>query len=75
MSPRPPPAGQTLAVEVLGAGASTAVVERVEEVRPMGLRGLAWRLHLRLADGTPAEAMVFGDAPPAFLDPRHRLAG
>jgi hypothetical protein len=73
VAPAPRP-GDSLAVEVLGAGRATAVVERVVETRPMGIRDLCWRLHLRLEDGTPVEAIVFGDAAPAFLDPRYRLA-
>jgi hypothetical protein len=36
---------------------------------------MAWRLVVRLPDGARAEAVVFGDARPAFLDPRHRAAG
>ena len=70
----PPPDGSRLAVEVLGAGTVTGIVERVEEVRPMGgLPGMVWRLAVRLPDGALAEAIVAGDARPAFLDPRYRL--
>lgn len=74
MSAGAPAPGAALDLEVLGAGRIAGVVERVEEVRPMGLRGLTWRLHVRLADGGLVEAMVFGGAAPAFLDPRYRLA-
>lgn len=70
-----PAAGDQLAVEALGAGVVTGVVERVEEVRPMGgLPGLVWRLTVRLPDGARAEAIVSGDGRPAFLDPRYRVS-
>lgn len=72
----PPAAGTALRLAVLGAGEVTGAVERVEEVRPMGgLPGMVWRVTVRLPDGAAAEAIVTGDAPPAFLDPRYRLAG
>lgn len=68
-----PPVGSRLAVDVLGAGAVTGIVERVEELRPMGgLPGMVWRLTVRLPDGGVAEAIVTGDGRPAFLDPRNR---
>ena len=72
----PPPAvGDPMALEVLGEGAREGRVEAVAEVRPMGgLPGMAWRIVVRLPDGTRAEAMIFGDAGPAFLDPRYRPA-
>jgi hypothetical protein len=58
---------------VLGTGEVTGVVERVDEVRPMGgLPGMVWRLTVRLPDGALAEAIVSGGAPPAFPDPRYR---
>jgi hypothetical protein len=51
VSPRPRP-GDPLPLEVLGAGRVVAVVERVEEVRPMGgLPGMVRRLTARLPDG------------------------
>ena len=63
-------------MEALGAGVVTGVVERVEEVRPMGgLPGMVWRLTVRLRDGVAAEAIVTGDGRPAFLDPRCRDTG
>ena len=63
-------------MEVLGDGVVEGRVEEVSEVRPMGgLPGMAWRVAVRLPDGSRAEAMVFGDARPAFLDPRYRAAG
>jgi hypothetical protein len=69
-----PAVGDRLALEVLGAGPTTGTVERVEEVRPMGgLPGMTWRLTVALPGGARAEAMVVGDARPAFLDPRYRL--
>lgn len=71
----PPTPGAVLIVEALGGGRATGVVERVEEVRPMGgLPGMAWRLHVRLDDGVLTHAMVFGATAPVFLDPRFRLA-
>ncbi len=67
------PPGARLDVEVLGQGLVTGVVERVDEVRPMGgLPGMVWRITVRLPDGALAEAIVTGDARPAFLDPRYR---
>jgi hypothetical protein len=72
----PPALGDALAIDVLGQGPATGTVERVEEVRPMGgLPGMAWRLTVALPGGARAQAMVFGDARPAFLDPRYRLRG
>lgn len=69
-----PAVGDRLALDVLGAGVTTGVVERVEEVRPMGgLPGMVWRIAVRLPDGALAEAIVTGDGDPAFLDPRYRL--
>lgn len=71
-----PAAGDPIAVEVLGDGVREGRVETVAEVRPMGgLPGMVWRIVVRLPDGSRAEAMVFGDARPAFLDPRYQLAG
>lgn len=72
----PPSVGDPVFLEVLGEGAREGRVESVEEVRPMGgLPGLAWRIVVALPAGARAEAMVFGDARPAFLDPRYRPAG
>lgn len=72
----PPAPGSVLRLTVLGVGERDATVERVEEVRPMGgLPGMVWRLAVRLPDGDVAEAIVTGDAPPAFADPRYRPAG
>ena len=72
----PPSVGDPVFLEVLGEGAREGRVESVEEVRPMGgLPGLAWRIIVALPGGARAEAMVFGDARPAFLDPRYRPAG
>lgn len=61
-------------LEVLGSGRVTAVVERVEELVQEGVRGLAWRVTLRLPDGSPAHGIQRGRATMAFLDPRHRVA-
>jgi hypothetical protein len=72
----PPAVGDALAIDVLGGGPATGTVERVEEVRPMGgLPGMAWRLTVALPGGARTQAMVFGDARPAFLDPRYSLRG
>lgn len=59
---------------MLGAGRVTAVVERVEELVQEGVRGLAWRIALRLPDGTVANGIKRGRARIIFLDPRHRVA-
>lgn len=75
MSPRAPAVGDRLAVEVSGAGVAQGEVVRVEEVRPMGgLPGMVWRIAVRLPGGDEAEAIVQGDARPAFADPRYRVA-
>lgn len=63
-----------MALEVLGIGRVEAVVERVEELVQEGVRGLAWRVALRLPDGGAAHGIKRGRARLAFLDPRHRLA-
>lgn len=70
----PPAVGEGIALEVLGAGRVTAVVEQVEELVQEGVRGLAWRVVLRLPDGTAAHGIQRGRARLAFLDPRHRVA-
>ncbi|HET6691093.1 MAG TPA: hypothetical protein VFG74_09525 [Miltoncostaeaceae bacterium] len=66
--------GGRVPLEVLGAGRVDAVVERVDELVQEGVRGLAWRVELRLPDGSTAHGIVRGNARMAFLDPRHRLA-
>lgn len=66
--------GDHVALEVLGAGRVDAVVEQVDELVQEGVRGLAWRVLLRLPDGTPAHGIKRGNARMAFLDPRHRVA-
>lgn len=72
----PPAVGAPLTVEVLGEGLVSGVVERVEEVRPMGgLPGMVWRLAVRLPGGAVTEAIVAGDGAPGFADPRYRPAG
>jgi hypothetical protein len=72
----PPAVGAELPVAVLGEGTVTGVVERVDEVRPMGgLPGMVWRVVVRLPDGAAPEAIVTGDAPLAFPDPRYGVAG
>lgn len=61
---------------MLGEGPRQGRAESVEEARPMGgLPGMAWRIVVALPGGARAEAMVFGDAGPAFLDPRYRTSG
>ena len=59
---------------MLGLGVVTAVVETVDELVQEGVRGLAWRVQLRLPDGTMANGITRGNARMAFLDPRHRVA-
>jgi len=72
----PPVVGAPLPMEVLGAGRVEGVVASVEQVRPMGgLPGMVWRVTVRLPGGAHAEAIVSGDGPPGFLDPRYRPAG
>ena len=66
--------GERVALEVLGLGRVDAVVERVEELVQEGVRGLAWRVALRLPDGSAAHGIKRGRARLAFLDPRHRVA-
>jgi hypothetical protein len=66
--------GEHISLEVLGAGRVDAVVEQVDELVQEGVRGLAWRVRLRLPDGTPAHGIKRGNARMAFLDPRHRVA-
>lgn len=70
----PPAVGDRIALEVLGLGRVPAVVERVDELVQEGVRGLAWRVTLRLPDGTSAHGIQRGRARMAFLDPRHRVA-
>jgi hypothetical protein len=69
----PPDVGDVVALEVLGMGRVDAVVEAVDELVQEGVRGLAWRVRLRLPDGSPANGIARGNARLAFLDPRHRL--
>lgn len=59
---------------MLGLGRVDGVVERVDELVQEGVRGLAWRVELRLPDGTVAHGIKRGRARLAFLDPRHRVA-
>jgi hypothetical protein len=66
--------GDRVALQVLGMGRVDGVVERVEELVQEGVRGLAWRIALRLPDGTTADGIQRGRARIAFLDPRHRVA-
>ncbi len=61
-------------LEVLGLGRVTATIEQVDELIQEGVRGLAWRVTLRLPDGTTAHGIQRGRARMAFLDPRHRVA-
>jgi hypothetical protein len=59
---------------VLGTGRVDAVVERVEELVQEGVRGLGWRVELRLPSGAVAHGIKRGHARLTFLDPRHRSA-
>ena len=68
-------AGDRLPLVVLGMGRVDAVVERVDELVQEGVRGLAWRVELRLPNGGVAYGIKRGHARLAFLDPRHRVAG
>ncbi len=60
---------------VLGMGRVDAVVERVDELVQEGVRGLGWRVELRLPDGDVAHGIKRGHARLIFLDPRHWSAG
>lgn len=70
----PPAPGEVVPMEVLGLGRVDAVVEGVEDLVQEGVRGLGWRVRLRLPDGTLAHGIKRGNARLAFLDPRHRVA-
>lgn len=70
----PPRVGDGVPMQVLGLGRVTGVVESVEELVQEGVRGLGWRVVLRLPDGTRAHGIKRGNARLAFLDPRHRVA-
>lgn len=66
--------GDRMPLMVLGAGRVDAVVERVDELVQEGVRGLGWRVELRLPNGDVAYGIKRGHARLAFLDPRHRMA-
>jgi len=66
--------GDRVELAVLGLGAVTGVVERVEELVQESIRGLGWRIQLRLPDGTLAHGIQRGHARLCFLDPRHWVA-
>jgi hypothetical protein len=61
-------------MHVLGRGRVTARVERREPLDWHGLRGLAWRVTVRLPGGAAAEALQVGGSRPTFLDPRYWAA-
>lgn len=69
-----PAVGDEVPMDVLGLGRVRARVEAVTMLTQEGVRDLAWRVALRLPDGSRAEGIVRGHARMAFLDPRHRLA-
>lgn len=63
-----------LPLVILGRGRADG---RVTARRPLdwhGIAGLAWKLDVRLPDGTTAEAMQMGSSVPIFLDPRIAVA-
>jgi hypothetical protein len=66
--------GDEVPLRVLGLGRVTAVVEAVDELVQEGVRGLGWRVTLRLPDGSAAQGIKRGNARLAFLDPRHSSA-
>ena len=66
--------GDRVSLVVLGTGRVDAVVERVEELVQEGVRGLGWRVELRLPNGAVAHGIKRGHARLTFLDPRHRSA-
>jgi len=67
--------GDRVPLVVLGMGRVNAVVERVDELVQEGVRGLGWRVELRLPNGAVAHGIKRGHARLIFLDPRHRSAG
>ena len=56
----PPGVGERIPLEVLGLGRVPGIVERVDDLVQEGVRGLAWRVTLRLPDGTTAEGSSAG---------------
>lgn len=67
--------GDRVPLVVLGMGRVDGVVERVDELVQEGVRGLGWRVELRLPDGVAAHGIKRGHARLIFLDPRHQSAG
>jgi hypothetical protein len=62
----------TIEVEVLGAGRVTAAVAAVRPLDWHGIPGLAWRLVVRLPDGSAVTAIAHRGGAPRFADPRVR---
>jgi hypothetical protein len=67
--------GDRVSLVVLGMGGVDAVVERMDELVQEGVRGLGWRVELRLPDGAVVHGIKRGHARLIFLDPRYRSAG
>ena len=65
--------GDRIPLVVLGAGRVDAVVERIDELVQEGVRGLGWRIDLRLPSGQVAHGIKRGHARLAFIDPRYRV--
>ena len=62
--------GDRVPLVVLGTGRVNAVVARVDELVQEGVRGLGWRVELRLPNGAVAHGIKRGHARLIFLDPR-----
>ena len=66
--------GDRVPLVVLGGGRVDAEVLHVDELVQEGVRGLGWRVELRLPNGAIAHGIKRGHARLIFLDPRYRSA-
>ncbi len=65
-----PQPNELLDVELIGAGRQVALVESVEEMSYHGIPGFAWRVRVRLPDGTRVDGLRLRDGHLWFADPR-----